>query len=72
MKRWDRIVTQVIYWMCFLVALPIYPLFWLSCRLTAARCPKCGSKWKTELMGEWAHVEDWQCHSCNHWWFVRY
>ncbi len=44
---------------------------WLLCRLTARKCPKCGSKWRTELRGEWG-VEDWRCRRCDHWWTHEY
>lgn len=55
---------------CFLLLLcllPFWPLLWLSCRIGAARCPDCGSKWQTELMGEW-DGEDWKCHNCGLYW----
>lgn len=54
----------------FVLLLPLWPALWLSCRLTAQRCPKCASKWHTELMGEW-DGEDWHCHHCGHWWTVK-
>jgi hypothetical protein len=54
----------------FLLYLPFWPLHWLSCRLTAQRCPKCGSKWRTTLVGEWGG-EDWHCAACGHWWEVK-
>ena len=41
--------------------------FWLSCRLFARRCPECGSKWRTELHGEWGG-ELCKCHRCGHCW----
>lgn len=45
--------------------------FWLSCRLGARKCPQCGSKWRTELRGEWGG-EDWKCHACGHAWETPY
>lgn len=45
-------------------------LSWLFCRLFAERCPRCGSKWDTELFGEWGG-ELWDCHACGHHWEVR-
>jgi ssDNA-binding Zn-finger/Zn-ribbon topoisomerase 1 len=51
--------------------LPALPLHWLACRLTAARCPDCGSGWRTELVGEWGRHEFWHCHRCGHGWHVR-
>ena len=50
--------------------LPFWLFFWLSCRLTAKRCPECGSKWRTELQNEWVY-ESWKCHSCGHCWEAR-
>lgn len=47
---------------------PLLPLHWLLCRLTAQRCPRCGSKWRTGLQGEWAGEEDWRCYACGHGW----
>lgn len=41
--------------------------FWFMCRLTAERCPECGSKWQTELQGEW-NGELWKCHCCQCCW----
>ena len=43
---------------------------WLSCRVTARRCPRCGSKWRTELVGEW-DAEQWQCRRCGKYWEHR-
>lgn len=42
-------------------------MFWLTCRVSAKRCPACGSKWQTELRGEW-DGEMWTCHACSHNW----
>lgn len=44
---------------------------WILCRLRARRCPLCGARWSTELMGEWKDEEDWHCHWCGHWWSQR-
>lgn len=44
--------------------------FWLMCRLMAERCPRCKSKWRTELHSEW-ECELWQCHACKNTWFVE-
>lgn len=49
----------------------LWSAFWLTCRLGAVRCPECGSKWQTELMGEW-DGEDWKCHACEHAWVEPY
>jgi hypothetical protein len=51
----------------FVVTTSIYWFHWLGCRLKAERCPRCGSKWQTELVGEWG-AEQWQCHACDHYW----
>ena len=53
----------------FLTALmlPLLPFFWLVTRLTARRCPACGSKWRTEQLDEWGD-ELWICHGCRHTW----
>ncbi len=56
----------------FLLLLPLWPLHWLLCRLTAERCPSCGSKWRTEKTGEWDGEEDWHCHRCGRWWAKPY
>lgn len=55
----------------FALFIPFWPLFWLMCRLHAQVCPQCGSKWQTELMGEW-QGEHWKCHNCQHSWEVPY
>jgi len=44
---------------------------WLLCRLVALRCPRCGSKWRTECQGEWDCWEQWECHRCGYWWQVN-
>lgn len=64
-------LLKAVGFVCFVLFLPIYPIFWLTCRLTAQQCPECGSKWKTELVGEW-DGEMWECHSCGHYWEVPY
>lgn len=46
-------------------------LFWLPCRLRAARCPRCGSRWRTELYGEWGGDEQWDCRACGGHWGTR-
>ena len=46
--------------------------FWLRCRLTARPCPACGSRWRTELTGEWDGEEDWRCHACGRHWGHRF
>jgi transposase-like protein len=51
-----------------IVALPALALFWLSCRLSARPCPRCGARWWCELTGVWDGVEDWLCHSCQMRW----
>ena len=66
-------MPTVLRWIgCFLffLSLPLWPLFWLMCRLEARRCPRCDSKWHTELTGEW-DGEDWSCHACGHHWVHR-
>lgn len=40
---------------------------WVLARLTARRCPVCGSKWRTHLVGEW-DGEMWSCRACDHYW----
>lgn len=45
----------------------LWLLFWLVCRLKAQRCPRCGSRWQTELQGEW-DGEMWHCHNCGLGW----
>jgi transposase-like protein len=47
-------------------------LTWFLCRVFAARCPLCGSKWRTELEGDWDGDEQWHCHACDHWWHKGY
>lgn len=56
-----------LYRLLFLLGLPLWPAFWLLCRLTAHRCPFCGSKWRTELVGDWGG-EVWKCHACARYW----
>jgi hypothetical protein len=63
----ERVIWNAVQAVLFVLMLPFYPLFWLLCRLEAQRCPGCGSKWQTELMGEW-DGEDWHCHACGRWW----
>jgi hypothetical protein len=45
---------------------------WLFCRLTAQPCPACGSRWRTELTGEWDGEEDWRCLACGRHWGHRF
>lgn len=54
------------------LAVVIWLVEWLACRLTAARCPRCGSKWQTENLGEWDGCAAWQCHRCAKYWNVFY
>ena len=53
------------------ILLPLWPFIWLMCRMKAARCPKCGSGWRTELVGEWG-AEMWSCHGCGNYWETPY
>jgi hypothetical protein len=55
----------------FVGTVALIGLHWLGCRLSARRCPRCGSKWRTELVGEWG-AEQWQCHACAHYWESPY
>mgnify|MGYP001609615102 CR=1 FL=1 len=70
----SEFMPRVLWWLvlapALLLFLPLYPLFWLSCRLRAQVCPKCGSKWRTELVGEW-DCEMWDCHACGYQWETR-
>lgn len=61
---------RVLYAFLFVLFIPFWPVFWLDCRLTARRCPRCDSKWRTELVGEW-DGEEWKCHACGHYWEYR-
>lgn len=45
---------------------------WIICRVKAKRCPACGRRWKTEVVGEWGGDEDWHCYRCGHAWIERY
>lgn len=54
----------------FVLTLPLYPLFWIMCRLQAKKCPRCGEKWFTELVGEWGG-EQWRCARCGHYWETK-
>lgn len=65
-----RVLNIVGLVMC-IVLLPMWPVLWLFCRLTSEQCPKCGSKWQTELTGEW-DGEEWKCYNCNHTWITPY
>lgn len=64
-------MRRVFHALLFLLALPILPLHWLYCRLTAEPCPCCGSPWQTECQGEWDGDETWCCNACGHYWGVR-
>jgi hypothetical protein len=66
-----QVFFAIMNFLCLLLYLPLFPFFWLLCRLEANRCPSCGSKWHTELMGEWGE-EDWLCHWCGQYWSVPY
>jgi hypothetical protein len=61
---------NILFGAMYILMLPFWPLFWLSCRLKAKRCPNCGSKWQTELVGEW-DCEMWRCHNCTHYWETK-
>ncbi len=63
-------ILRVVNAVLFVLFIPFLPFFWLSCRLSAQRCPECGSKWQTELTGEW-DGEDWHCHCCENRWIVK-
>lgn len=54
-----------------IVFLPLYPFFWVLCRLTAKPCPACGEKYFTSLQGEWT-AEEWKCARCGHFWEVPF
>jgi hypothetical protein len=60
-----RVVCPVLW----VLAMPLWPLFWLSCRLSAEECPECHEDWNTELVGEWGG-EDWHCRRCDLTWHV--
>lgn len=64
-------VLECAAWCWGLAVALVLPLHWLLCRLTAERCPRCASKWRTELFGEW-DGEMWDCRACGHYWDVRY
>lgn len=66
-KTVSMYVTDVLFWL----TLPLWPLFYLLCRLQARPCPRCGEKWHTELVGEW-DGEDWKCRKCGNIWIVPY
>ncbi len=55
-------------WLAVLL-LSMMPLVWLIYRLTAQRCPGCGSTWRTHLVGSWGG-EDWHCRKCGQFWTV--
>lgn len=55
----------------FVLMLPLWPAFWLMCRIKARQCPRCSSKWRTELVGEW-DGEFWKCHNCGCYWDTPY
>jgi hypothetical protein len=52
----------VVYWSAVV-------MHFITCRLTAERCPACGERWWTEVVGEW-EGEEWRCAECNHYWEV--
>ena len=58
-------VLFCLFWAAWLAVL--WAAHWLLCRLTARRCPRCGSRWRTELVGEW-ETEAWACHACGYYW----
>jgi hypothetical protein len=60
---------KVLNALLLILYLPMAPFLWLFCRLTAQRCPTCGSTWRTEMVGEW-DGEDWKCHKCGQFWTV--
>lgn len=62
-----RLLLDIIKVALFVMLLPMLPAFWLMCRFQAKPCPRCGSKWRTELRGEW-DCEMWKCHACEHYW----
>lgn len=67
MLRAVRFVCGVLW----LLMLPAWPLFWLMCRMQAEQCPRCASRWRTTLVGEW-DGEQWGCDACGHWWETPY
>lgn len=51
--------------------LPLRPVLWVVCRLTAKPCPACGERYFTSLQGEWVG-EEWKCARCGHYWEVPF
>jgi hypothetical protein len=66
-----RLLQALVFAPLFILFLPMWPVFWLYCRLAAEECPACGSKWQTELVGEW-DGEMWKCHRCTHYWEIKF
>lgn len=55
----------------FVVCVPLWPVLYVACRLSAKTCPRCGERWFTELTGEW-DGEMWECRRCGHYWETPY
>lgn len=53
---------------CLAVCLALIGVCWLYSRLTAAKCPNCGSVWKTECYEFDDRIEFWLCTGCGHDW----
>lgn len=62
----DR-VQMWLYCLTLVVLMPLLLPHWFMCRMTSRRCPKCKSKWRTELHSEWG-TELWVCHACDNVW----
>lgn len=67
-KEYPLILLLLAYCVLFVCA---YGLFFIWCRLTALPCPRCKSKYLTEVVGEWGNTEDWHCARCDHYWGVK-
>ena len=71
-EAFDCLLRWLFMGICLVLFAPVLAPFWLICRLKARRCPRCASRWRTELCGEWDGEEMWKCHACGRNWDVAY
>lgn len=63
---WLRLVVVAVA----LALAPLWLPFWLLGKAMAARCPKCKSKWHTEILSDNREGRHWFCYSCYYRWCV--
>ena len=64
---------EVAFWHVFALLFMVVAaasLHWLFNRVTAVRCPKCKTCWRTQIVCSFGDEEMWEC-GCGHGWKER-